>query len=375
MSITQAVVNLSASAGRRMSGLHKPFVRMMRRRAREAEHQQFADEVSAVDAELARIGKTRGTILAGPWLAEVGYEVLYWIPFLRWFVDAYGIAPQRMVVVSRGGMTDAYADVGATYVDLFDLMSPTELAARNRARQASEEGGGQKQSSEGALDRDLIELATARAGMSVEAVVHPSLLFRLFRNVWHGNLPMDVLQTRTRYRASGPTLPRPFDDLPADYTALKLYAGPALSATTDTRETVRRVVAAAARTTPVVALDTNFGIDEHRDFDVSDIPNVVSFGARLDARTNLGTQLAIIAGARSFLGTCGGLAWMAPFLRVPTVALLDSDRLLGPHLLAMRHARHAAGAAPFATLDVSAIDRVGLVAPNPAPSPGDGVRD
>ena len=24
-------------------------------------------------------------ILVGPWLGEVGFELLYWIPFLRWF--------------------------------------------------------------------------------------------------------------------------------------------------------------------------------------------------------------------------------------------------------------------------------------------------
>jgi hypothetical protein len=368
MSVSQAVANLGASAGRRLLGLHKPFVRMARRRAREAEHQRFAAQVAAADAELARIGRTRGTILVGPWLAEVGYEVLYWIPFLRWFVDAHGISPARVIVVSRGGLGGAYAELAATYIDLFDLMSPTALAARNKARQVSHEGGGQKQSVESGLDRDLIELVTRRVGRPPDAVCHPSLLFRLFRDVWHGNLPMDVLHTRTRYRTARPPLTPSLSGLPAEYIAAKVYAGPALAATAETRQAVRAVVTAAAAQAPVVVLDTDFGLDEHRDFDLAGIPNVSRVGERLEARTNLGEQLALIAGARSFLGTCGGLAWMAPFLGVPTVALLDSDRLLGPHLLAMRHARQAADAAPFATLDVAAVARVNLLATRPPSS-------
>ena len=34
----------------------------------------------------------------------------------------------------------------------------------------------------------------------------------------------------------------------------------------------------------------------------------------MTARDNLGTQAALIAHSRFFLGTCGGLAWLAPFL-------------------------------------------------------------
>jgi hypothetical protein len=125
---------------------------------------------------------------------------------------------------------------------------------------------------------------------------------------------------------------------------------------------------------PLVVLDTDFGIDEHRDFDLSGIPNVIALGSRLDARTNLGAQVVTIARARGFLGTCGGLAWLAPLLGVPTVALLDSERFLGPHLATMRHARHAApGAAAFSTLDITALASVGLVsAATPALARGSG---
>src|SRR5688572_32616939 len=48
----------------------------------------------AVEREVERAVDGAGPILAGPWLSEVGYEVLYWVPFLRWVKAAYRI-PDR----------------------------------------------------------------------------------------------------------------------------------------------------------------------------------------------------------------------------------------------------------------------------------------
>ena len=79
-------------------------------------------------------------------------------------------------------------------------------------------------------------------------------------------------------------------------------------------------------------------------------------------RTNLGVQLSLIARSRFFLGTCGGLAWVAPFLGVPTVAVYDDDAMLAPHLLLARRAGHDAGAAEFAPLDLRAAARLQLLA-------------
>ena len=84
----------------------------------------------------------RGPILVGPWLSEVGYEVLYWVPFLRWFADHFGVTADRLVVVSRGGVAGWYTGLANRYVELFDLFPPLEFAARNAARQRS---GEQKQ--------------------------------------------------------------------------------------------------------------------------------------------------------------------------------------------------------------------------------------
>ena len=49
-----------------------------------------------------------GPIMVGPWLSEVGYEALYWVPFVRWFTRQYDVDPERIVTVSRGGVAPWY---------------------------------------------------------------------------------------------------------------------------------------------------------------------------------------------------------------------------------------------------------------------------
>lgn len=360
MSGFDAARNLGLKAVRRLQAVPKPFVRLMRRRARSEEHRAFRLEAETIDQDIARLAAGREPIVAGPWLTEVGYEVLYWIPFLRWFQDAFGITRDRLVVVSRGGMEAAYREIAASYVDIFDVMTPAQLAARNAERRSSEEGGGQKQSSASSLDDELLAAARSRLGLSTAAVCHPSLMFRLFRNVWHGNLPFDLLWRRTRYVAGGRasmTAAMPAG-IPHEFIAAKMYTGPALSSSDATRAAVRALVTQAASMAPVILLDADVGIDEHRDFDLRGIPGVMSASNLMTARTNLDVQLALIARSRFFLSACGGLAWQAPFLGVPTVALYDSDHLLAPHLFVARQAGARSGAAEFTPLDLRGLSRL-----------------
>ena len=307
--MNQGLTNLGARVVRRLLSAHKPLVRIARRRARNAEQSGFRREALAVEREIAEVASGAAPIIAGPWLAEVGYEVLYWIPFLRWFTDKHGILPSRLIVVSRGGVRHWYADLAATYVDMFDHMSPEHLGARNMTRQTREEGGGQKQTAAGALDQEILGVVRARLGVREAKVCHPSLLFRLFRHVWYGNLPLDFFWTRTRYeripetpripilsRVSRRLLRRPSS-----------YSGTALPLTDANQAFVRALVGRVALTMPIVSLESDFGVDEHRDFDVAGIPNVLSARQWMTAATNLGCRASWSRARHFSWGPAAGL--------------------------------------------------------------------
>ena len=358
----EASLNLGAKALRRLSAAHKPFTRLMRRRARAREELAFAEEAAAVERELAAVAAAAGPILAGPWLAEVGYETLYWVPFLRWWRDAFRVPSERIIAVSRGGVADWYAGIAGRYIDILDHVSPDELAAANDERQRREEGGGRKQSAPGELDARIIERIQSRHPAAGGAVLHPSLMFRLFRHAWHGNLPMEFFWRRTSYvRLAKP--PRPaLSDLPRDYIAVKFYTGPALPESAANHEALRALVQQAAAAAPVIVLETGVALDDHRDYAFAGLRNVISARPWMTARDNLALQTALIAHARWFLGTCGGLAWMAPFMDVPTIGVYADDRQLAPHLFVARQALRRLGGAEFSLLDLRAVGRLGFPA-------------
>ena len=199
--------------------------------------------------------------------------------------------------------------------------------------------------------------------MDAGPTLHPSLMFRLFRHVWYGTLPFDFFWDRTRYvgvaHAAPPDLRLPVD-LPESFSVVKFYSGAALPAADWTRQRLRAMVAREAAVRPVIVLDTGVAVDEHEDYAFTDIANVTSAAAWMTPATNLAVQSALIARSHLFMSTCGGLAWLAPFLGTPTVAAYADDKLLAPHLYVVRQALRRVEAAPFLPLDLRADGHIGV---------------
>jgi len=105
-------------------------------------------------------------------------------------------------------------------------------------------------------------------------------------------------------------------------------------------------------------LDTGWSVDEHHDYSFEGFRNVTTLRPSLDPKTNLGLQTRVIAGARRFVGTCGGLAWLAPLLGVDTLAVYDDDRYLTAHLYAAKYAYRRTSSARFSTLNLKALRAV-----------------
>ena len=97
------------------------------------------EEMIAIPRIIHRLHKDDLPIIVGPWLSEVGYEILYWVPFLRWVTNYRTFDPERLVIVSRGGVAPWYAGIGARYVDLFGFYTPEQVQQRHNDRMAEGE--------------------------------------------------------------------------------------------------------------------------------------------------------------------------------------------------------------------------------------------
>jgi hypothetical protein len=356
----EILLHAPAHARRRLQRGQAAIVRSRNRFSRFDDHvlQPYRIE-RRVKRTLARAGSSRRPIVVGPWTSEVGYEALYWIPFLHWALDHYRIDTQRVIAVSRGGTEAWYRGVAGRYVDVFDCMGPDEFAAELRARR---EQGDQKQVAAGELDRRVAAVIAERFGAGDALMWHPGLMYQLFRAFWYGDRSLQFFLRHTDFDRARSALAAALQSdgeerppLPSEYVAVKFYTGPSLPGTPANRDALYRYVERLAAHLPVVMLDTAWTLDDHEDYAFDGIRGVTTLRPSLDPRTNLGLQTRVIAGARRFVGTCGGLAWLAPLLGVDTVAVYEDDRFLTPHLYAARHAYRYSQAAAFSTLNIRAV--------------------
>lgn len=348
-----ATWNFGRFAVRRLLRLHKPFVRASRRSKRAYELLTLRRHEWGVERGMRRTVRSRQPLVLGPWVSEVGFEILYWIPFLRWLRAECGWDRSNAVVISRGGVASWYGDLADRYVEIFDAVDLTTFTARNECRRAS---GTQKQIDVSDFDRDLIRYACEQTGIAGHRVVHPSAMYQLFRQFWLGHRPVSHVLERTRFAHFRPPAGADLHMLPADYVAVKLYTAQSLPDLPRHRRFVRALVDHLTEAGPVVILDTGFAVDDHEDYRFERRDCIFRLDTLTSPQNNLELQTQLIAGARAFVGTCGSLAWMAPMLGVPTVALFSDDLFLREHLYFARHVYNAMGAASFATIDVNALD-------------------
>lgn len=272
--------------------------------------------------DLQRIARAGRPVLAGPWVGEVGFEILYWIPFLRWVRDTVGLAPDRVIALSRGGPASWYRDVASSYVDVFDLIGVEQYRAGNDTRHR--EIGEQKQLRLTAFDHTLLSAARRRTGHADADVLHPALLYRLLRPYWWQHASVDWVEQHACY---SPFVPPPLPDAleltPRNYVAVKFYANDCLASTPETREWMAGVIGAVAAHRPVVSLSTDLLIDEHRDSPVTSSSGVSTVSGHLTVRDNLEVQTAVVAHASAFIGTYGGFSYLAPLCGVATRAVFS----------------------------------------------------
>ena len=314
----------------------------------------------SVRRALRSIANSSAPIIVGPWLSEVGYEALYWVPFLRWFTRHYDVDSDRVIALSRGGVAAWYAGIASRYVEQFDLFTPEEFAARNEARQRE---GDQKQLAVLQFDEEIVRRARARVGILTSVLCHPSTMFQLLRQFWLGNDSLQSVLDYTEYAPVNAIAPVDLPKLPDTFVAVKFYTGRALMDTPEHRAQLRHLVERISRRYPVVALNTNLSLDEHADYVFKDVPGLITLDGWLTPQNNLAVQTEVIRRATQFVGTCGSLAWLAPMLGTDTLAVYADDHFLTPHLYAARHAYSSMDAARFTPMDLAVLNQIDILEP------------
>lgn len=291
-------------------------------------------EMIAIPKVLRRLSDSSRPIVVGPWLNDVGTELLYWIPFLNWTKTYRSFDRERLVVVSRGGAAPWYRNITDRYLDVYDFYGPEQFHAKN-ARRLSETK--KEHLIVTALDREVLEGVFRHLGTEDVELLHPRYMYRLFRPYWKGEMPLTLLETYTSFRRL-PQLDASnvAHDLPRDYVAVRFHFNDAFPNTKENRMFVSRVVQTLADATDVVLLNPERGGSDHGNPEIRH-PRVRTIDHLMTPRTNLEIQTKVISQARAFVGTYGGPSYLAPLNGVTALAFYSDREKVSRQELELAH--------------------------------------
>jgi hypothetical protein len=314
--------------------------------------------VAAMTRDLARLAKSGRPIVIGPWISEVGFEVLYWIPFLNWALKEFGLAERRLIVVSRGGAALWYQHLTAEYVDVFDLFTVEEYRARNEERWS--DGGNQKQFAVTSMEREIVERAKRKLGVADVELLHPSVMYKLLQFFWFGKASVRLLTEHADYRRLGGD-DETLEGLPKEYVAVRFYFRPSFPDTSENRHLAGAIIRSLSRDLPVVLLNTGLNIDDHEDVDIAGGHGVYRVDHLMTPQRNLEIQTRVIRNARAFVGTYGGLTYLGPCYGVPSIGFYSNESELIPAHLDVGWRLGRAMSAPLTPLHVKSADTLRML--------------
>jgi hypothetical protein len=318
------------------------------------------------------VASASGPIFVGPFTGEVGFELLYWLPLVRWAVREYPELERRLVIISRGGVEQwwrSFLDV--EYIDILSLYEPAEYVARK---------GGDKQRGLKDFDDDVLQRARERLGVESAGLLHPGLLFAFYYNT-RKLVHSDAFANHVKPRTGGADglaalydpIPRPEPSpavaalLPDEYLAVRFYFRDSFPETPENLRFASAMIDRLSRTHPVVLLNNGIKLDEHSDVGHAANGRVVTLDHLMRPDNNLQLQTEVIARSRAFIGTYGGLSYLAPLLGVPAVGFSSSHiGFAACHLLLAQRLFSAPTFGPLATLHPDDLPAIVLLAPTAA---------
>jgi hypothetical protein len=324
--------------------------------------QRSAEVEERVTDRMARIARSGLPVIVGPWTGEVGFELLYWIPFLQWVRETFPIDPARMVVISRGGVRSWYGHVATEYEDIFASEAPEAFRAATEERK--------KQQRIGAFDRRVIKHVMRARGMRQAHLLHPALMYGLFNSFWRYAATVKRLEEFARFRRL-PAVTGVLDGkatLPDRYVAVRFYFSECFPDTPENRSFASRVVDGLAARGHVVLLNSDLVVDDHRDFGLGSSARVHVLSPHMRPEDNLALQTAAVERATAFVGTYGGYSYLAPLCGVNSVAFYSRQSFKQHHLELAHRAFQRLGGPQLMPVDIRRAQPLadalaGIVAP------------
>lgn len=276
-------------------------------------------------------------VFIGPWLGEVGPELLYWIPYLLKIREEGWFENHRLIAISRGGVEAWYQNIADEYVEIFDLLTTEELRSINSER--VNDLGLIKQISWQESEKSLIQNIAHSKQIPDFLTLHPSMMwsevFRHwgrgspfqkpdFQSLWNILSPQKFLHPVEKYAREVAEF-----NLPGKYIAAKFYfSHHSFPKTEKNKCFIEQTMKHLSEKIPIVSMGIPHILDDHESFIPKDSFNIIDISNKLKPSTNLGIQTEILRRSSGFIGSHGGFVILAASLDKPDISFYGSDKLL-----------------------------------------------
>ncbi|MBF0239526.1 MAG: hypothetical protein HQM12_17625 [SAR324 cluster bacterium] len=276
-------------------------------------------------------------ILIGPWLGEVGPELLYWIPYLLKIREEGWFENHRLIAISRGGVDAWYQNIVDEYVDVFDFLTTEEFRDINHER--VNELKVIKQISWQNSEKSLIQKIAHSKKYSDFLTLHPSIMWSEvfghwnrdssiqkpdFESLWNILSPQKFIHPVEKHTRKVTEL-----NLPEKYIAAKFYfSDHSFPKTEKNIRFIQETLKHFSQKMPIVSMGIPHIIDDHESFIPQDSFNIIDISNKLKLASNLGVQTEILRRSCGFIGSHGGFVILAAFLDKADISFYGSDKPL-----------------------------------------------
>jgi len=265
-------------------------------------------------------------LIVGPYISDVGLEFIYWIPFLKWLFQRYRLTKKKTVFISRCGMGYLYKGVGCgEYIDICSLMSEDEFVRMIENLQTTN----MKPLTISPYERGIIDKVVEKSKVKEYALMHPSIVFKLFLPVWKGLISPEPIFKFTIYDKITPPLDElRIKDLPKKYIAVKLSFCSHLPFGEENEEIFRIIVEELSKRYMLVDLSAGIQLDKHKEFLYSRKNKNIYFlkDRKVSYEELINIQLQIIKGACLCIGTHSNITSLGAFMGVKTINLYSEEK-------------------------------------------------
>jgi hypothetical protein len=258
--------------------------------------------------------KQSGVVWFGPFVGEVGYELSYWIPWIRKFCSDLELEELRIGIVTRGGAQVWYPD-HAHSLELFDELSADEFRRLQSAEYPTKLRS---------IEKHLIKLL----GISRFRIAHPREMHAAISEFRGNYCGIDALGNYFTFAGLSKTTVADrierlvgFNEVPTPkrFGSVRLYTNSLIGDEVAVQQ-AWRLVAAAAPDVDLVDVGVHTKLDDH----IAVLPRSETTAAPLancPLNLNLALQTLIILRSNFLVSTYGGSSYIGLLLGIPTLAI------------------------------------------------------